>query len=300
MLTAMAIFVIMISFLGQLISNTTTATNVSKGKLNADDQARFALDRIGDDLQKLSKRTDLDYKITKNPGTNDEFYFYSEVPGLGANSTGDVMQQSGMSLIGYRINSDYKLERYSEAIPWDKLSFLSYGADQNVLPATTILQKLAALDANKYHVLCDGIFRLEIQFLLRDGTYSYSTHLENGSNLLNVGADDVNSRRDPAGTGAPNICIGKDSASASIWRGLGWQDVSAVIVTLVVIDDSARKILPSGGVGNLVGKFDETNVASDLPMKKWQQTIDTGVPGVPKKAMSGLRVYQRAFYLSTL
>ena len=77
MLVAMAIFVIMIAFLGQLISNTSVATNASKGRLDADDQARFAMDRIGQDLLKLSKRADLDYIFDKGAGLNDEIYFYS-------------------------------------------------------------------------------------------------------------------------------------------------------------------------------------------------------------------------------
>jgi len=291
----------MISFLGQLISNTTTATNASKAKLNADDQARFALDRIGEDLQRLAKRPDLDYKVLKNPGANDEIYFYSEVPGLGVASVSDAQKQSGLSLIGYRINSETnKLERYSESIQWDNLSFLSYGTNNQVIGSTTLKSKLGNLDNKKFHVLCDGIFRMEVQFILRDGTYSYDTFLLNGSGLVNVSSGEVNSRQPPGNAESPEICIAKDSSGASVWRGLGWRDVSAVIVTIVVIDDSGRKILSDSGVNSLASKFRETSSADLLPMESWEHAIESGFSGMPKKAVSGLRVYQRTFYLSTL
>lgn len=301
LLVAMAIFVIMIAFLGQLMSNTSASTNASKGRVSADDQARFALDRIGQDLLKLSKRPDLDYKINKQGG-NDDFYFYCEVAGLSDDNDPHVANNkaSGISLVGYRISSKNKLERYTESLTWDNVSFLTYGTDNNVNLDSTINKKMTELDEKKYHVLCDGVFRLEVKFLLRDGTYSDTPFLPIGSNLLPaIAANDVGSRRSPESAGSPTICVGKDSAGKSIWRGLGWRDVSAVIVTIVLIDDGGRKIVSETALSGLGNAFGDT-APTVLPMDEWTQLIKPGFGGIPNKAVAGVRVYQRAFYLNTL
>ena len=302
LLVAMAIFVIMIAFLGQLMSNTSASTSASKGRLDADDQARFAFDRIGQDLLHLSRRSDLDYQIQKKSG-NDEIYFYSEVPGLtnGGNSP-DVHTVSGLSLVGYRINSENQLERYSESKTWDQLSFLTYAPDNSVDP-TSKVQIPSGNDPN-YHVLCNGIFRFEITFLLRDGTYSTYPSLQNGS-LTISGSDKVGKRQWPEGqtSGANALCMGLDSSGNQIWRGLGWRDVSAVIVSIAVIDDTSRKIVASSELAGVVNKFGDTTgfgIPPDrLPMAQWSDKIKPDLLDA-KKAVAGIRIYQRAFYLSTL
>jgi len=306
LLVAMAIFAIMIAFLAQLMSNTSVATNASKGRLNADDQARFALDRIGDDLSHLSKRADLDYYIKKQSG-NDLFYFYSEVPGLGSGGTAiDADNVSGVSLVGYRINAENQLERYSETQSWEDLSFLTYTDNDTVDPHSEINVPAETETDPNFHVLCNGVFRLEITFLLRDGTYSAFPSLQNDSPML-TGIDKVGRRQWDSGetSGATSLCVGLDG-TAQIWRGLGWRDVSAVIVTIAVIDDSSLKIISStsSSLTDVASKFSDTTGTlispTDLPLKDWSDQIKPGSLGIPKKAVAGIRVYQRAFYLNTL
>jgi hypothetical protein len=142
---------------------------------------------------------------------------------------------------------------------------------------------------------------------MRDGTYSTNTFLSSGPLLTGISEGDVGYRKLQSDR-APSICVAKDGSGAAIYRGLGWKDVSAVIVTIAVVDGATRKILTDSNVTAIAGKFDDSTSSGSavanykLPMEVWATKINQSSLGseIPKKAVGGIRVYQRSFYLNTL
>ena len=242
MMTATAILVLLVALLAPIFSSLSSTASKSGGKLQVDVLARQALDRIGRDLAQMPTREGLDYFLSKQKG-NDEFSFFSSVPGILSAAGGTVSDPaSGISLVSYRVNNDplssnyMKLERLAVAQPFNFLTFLTYDAAGELVPSTGITQALGVTAEGDYHILCDGVFRFELGFLLKDGSYE-PLPMDTAKNPSNPNAPGFR-EWSPLPHGFARVRV-PDGPSNTVFRPLGWQDVAAIVVTLAVIDPAS-------------------------------------------------------------
>ena len=197
-----------------------------------------------------------------------------------------------------------------------------------------------------YHAIADQVFRFEYSFLLKDGHYSnYPVITTNGLryNIAGTGPpapsnDNTDTTTGSTGTataplgtyygagsrwydatdGRAFICSNAAKGSAT-WAPLGVQDVSAIIVAIVLMDrDSRMHITSASTYNNLSSYFADSlqptttfgtalvpQPSSSAPLlmqQNWQATLDNAAflttSGLTKDAAAHLRIYQRFFYLN--
>jgi hypothetical protein len=285
LLVATAMLVLLLLVVTQLI-NTTSATtaNVSK-HMDADSHARMIFDRVAIDFDKMIKRNDVDYAFLKVTG-NDAMWFYSEAPAYFTGSP-SASARSTVSLVGYRINSNYQLERLGKGLQWDgtptstlggSVVFLTYPLGSSTpLAASTLVGSWPATVTTTstdpdYNVLSDQAYRLEFCFQLRDGTLSTNPYIPPATTIN------------------------------------GFKDVSAIIVAIAILDTSSRKIVKRDPTNStLLDSTVANQMVSALPeavsgasvAQTWNNGDYLTQSGLPAGAAAQIRIYQRSFYLSS-
>jgi prepilin-type N-terminal cleavage/methylation domain-containing protein len=281
-LVAIAILALLVALLSQILGAGIASVVSGRGRLDADAAARAVLDRIGRDLDQMVVREDADVYLDKQPG-NDRLYFFAEAPGF-SGATNAPSGANPVSLVGYRVNAEYQLERLGKALSWDgdaaspdpSMRFLTFPPALPAAPldASTIsaaaspYASILSTDAN-YDVLGEEVFRFEISYLLTDGTNSASP-------VLGAAAD----------------------------PGYGPRDIAGIVVSLAVLDLRSQKLAAGGDLTNAISALDDSNPAApaSLPAEQWRQEVHTTTfassAGLPQKAAGQVRVYQRLFYLN--
>lgn len=301
MMASTAILAIMVALMTPVFDTAVRSITNSEEQLDIDVMARQAMDRIGRDLAQLSMQENLDYFLNKQPG-NDEFDFFSYVPGT-LNSSATGTSPSGITLVSYRVNAG-NLERLAVAQSFDDLTFLAYDNSNNIIDDTGIARARANTTIDDYQILCEGVFRFELGFLLKDGTYDELPMFQNIVTSSEPGWREWNNDTTPSPRNFAEIQYSDATGSLS-FQPLGWQDVSAIVISLAVIDPvSARRISASGintAISNLPdAATDDTLPELDLPAKTWQNILDTaGSLGITQSAQNSIRVYQRAYYINS-
>jgi hypothetical protein len=245
------------------------------------------------DFAQMVKRPDVDYYLKSPANTqpgNDQIAFYSNVPGYYP-STGS---QSPVSVVAYRVNwpsptptpcpNCNKLERMGKGLLWNgsstptPLVFLpiplaTASPTASPTPAWPQAGNMAA-DAD-YEVSGPQVFRFEYYYLLKNGTFSATPKLTAWVNTLTAGG---------------NVA--------------GLQDVSAIVVDIAVIDSKSKVLLTdeqiatfnTSGAPNFLSDYAAGMTPGQL-RANWQTTLD-GIANLPRPAISGIRLYERYFYLS--
>jgi hypothetical protein len=89
------------------------------------------------------------------------------------------------------------------------------------------------------------------------------------------------------------------------------QDVAAIVVDIAVIDPKSKVLLTDGQITSLASQLIDWGTTScpgcpsqtqwqttpGLLRAQWQNTLN-GITTLPRPAISGIRVYERYFYLS--
>jgi prepilin-type N-terminal cleavage/methylation domain-containing protein len=282
LLVTVSVLVVLVLLFTQLLNSAATITTLGNKQMDADSQARQLLDRMAIDFAQMVKRSDVDYylKSSANPqtGGNDQIAFYSSVPGYYP-PTGS---QSPVSLVAYRINSlngtaaFNKLERLGKGLVWNAVSL----TDTPVvfLPLTVSATWPYATNAtadpsspSAYETIGPQIFRFEYYYLLTNGAFSITPKLTAWDNGLSTGA---------------NVS--------------GMQDVAAVVVDIAVIDAKSRGLLSDAQITTPLASgltnFTAGMVPGQLPAT-WQTALN-GITSLPRPAISGIRLYERYYYLS--
>lgn len=300
-LTATAVLILMFALLTPMFTSLTSSTSRSTGNLETDLIARQAMDRIGRDLAMMPMREDLDYFLTKAIG-NDAFDFFTRVPGaLPVGTDADANPSSGLSLVGYRV-ADGNLERMAVAQPFNSLAFLTYDVDDAIVSSTGITHAIVTTTDTNYHILGKGIFRFELGFLLKDGTYQ-TLPMDTGANPP---ADTQPGFRRWTTSTTHNFAEVSlpDGPGRVTFRPLGWQDVAAVVVTLAVIDPASFARITPAELSSTAAQLPDaaaSTTPADLRLTGtvWKEILETpGSLGLPQAAQNGIRIYQRAFYLN--
>ena len=269
MLLSLALLSILVITTTQLINGTATFTKESKNRMSADAQARLVFDCMANDFSRIIQRRDVDLCINKQNG-NDSIFFFSEVPGYYASS--DTSSIAGVSLVGYRINTSNQLERIGKGLTWTGnpssptpgsvkyLTFTGTTADsgsriQAWWPVTS--PTTTGTDPD-FQVLAPGVYRLEISFLLTNGTYSSKPYI-------------------PPHTSADGLA-----------------DVSAIIVSLGILDETSRRLVSD--FKPAIAALPDA-VEGQPVIETWGGGNYLTSSGIPRTAASQLRIYQRFFYI---
>jgi hypothetical protein len=258
---------------------------------------------------------------------NDQAAFYSMVPGYYSIPTptpvGSPIAASPVSLISYRINSDNasssynKLERMGKSLAWNGVSN-STPPNSSLTPLVFLPQTIggpnppgpsagywpsavssSATDSS-YEVIGPQVFRFEYYYLLKGQT-------------AQVGAPT------PTPTANPTIFsdtpwdtrISGNTNVVRIINGVVSSDVSAIIVDIATIDPKSKVLLSDDQVAQVGSQLIDWGDAScggcpsptqwqttpGLLRAQWQSTLD-GITNLPRSAISGIRVYERYFYLN--
>jgi prepilin-type N-terminal cleavage/methylation domain-containing protein len=279
MLVAMAVLTLFLLVLAQLLSSAATITTQSNKRMDADSQGRLVLDRMAVDFGQLVERPDVDYYLKGGTGGsqtgNDQIAFYSHVRGYYPSSG----SQSPVSLVAYRVNSlsgataFNKLERMGKGLLWNGVSPSSTPV---VFSPQTISGSWPAATNNSvdsdYEVVGPDVFRFEYYYLLIGQTVGGTTY----SSKLSYTPWDIR--------------IPGHNAVA------GFRDVSAIGVTIAVLDPKSRVLVSDSQLGTLRGQmqdFSQTMQPGDLDAQ-WQSAVNA-TTAVPRAAASAIRIYSRFF-----
>jgi hypothetical protein len=280
LLVSFGILALLVFFVTSLVNSAATITTLGHKQMDADSQGRQLLDRMTVDFAQMVKRSDVDYYLKSSANTqpgNDQIAFYSTVPGYYP-STGS---QSPVSLVAYRINSVggttafNKLERLGKGLVWNGVS--STNTPVVFLPitisATWPYATNAAADPSSpsaYETIGPQVFRFEYYYLLTNGTFSITPKLTAWDTTLSTGA---------------NVA--------------GMQSVAAVIADIAVIDSKSKVLLTDAQITTLAASLSNYTVGM-VPgqLRSNWQTYLNGITNLPRPAISGIRLYERYFYLS--
>jgi len=336
LLVTMGVLVLLVLLFTQLLNSSATIMTLGNKRMDADSQARQLLDRMAIDFAQMVKRTDVDYYLksssgssagtppdcttctdqTKNDATrsdptgNDQIAFFSATSGYYPTPG----SQSPISLVAYRVNSDSmnasynKMERMGKGFIWNGVSS-SYipilFLDSATVPTTTIANKWPAAVSKSlpdpdghYETTGPQIFRFEYYYLLKGQT-------------VQVGA--------PTPTPTPNPPIFSDtpwdtriSGHTNVIRitnGVITSDVTAIIVDIAVIDPKSKVLVTDAQIATLAGTLIDYggSAVGNCPSPNWQtpgelrrqwQCALDSTTSLPRPAISGIRVYERYFYLN--
>jgi len=333
LLISVGVLVLLVLVFTQLLKSAATVTILGHKRMDADSEARQVLDRMAVDFAQMVKRSDVDYYLksattaplrnlnwpdSNNVKHNDKIAFYSAVPGYYP-STGS-QSQSPVSLVAYRINAQNKLERMGKGLVWNAVSTtdtplvfmpipvaspIPLGELPN--PAPNPLPPPAwpevATDGSTWadtEVMGPQVFRFEYYYLLR-GQSDPTTNTNYSAILTDI----------PWDTRISSCCSTSTSTLCCHTAPEGMQDVAAIVVDIAVIDPRSKALIdaidPTGAkLNRLNGADSGTPLLVDyaagmtpgqLPTQ-WRAAIEANTIGLPQPALSGIRVYERYFYLS--
>ncbi len=306
LLVSVATVTLLILIVVSMTNSASTLINFDNKKMDADGEARTVFDRMAGDFDAMVKRSDVDYQFNNRANEQNgsaTLFFYSEAPAILASA--NVADNSSASLVGYRINSLYQLERLGKGLQWspnastskdgaaDGMTYLTYAdypitsasvpvAGSTLTGAFSSVVSVGSRDSN-YHVIGDGVFRFDFWFLLKPYTKSDGTYLPA---IYSNYPYDV---RRPGHTST--YCVGVE-------------DVQAIVVVIAILDTASRRLLPAGiNWNNIVDAFQDPADPFAAPVPTWEGTANTGVlvskAGIPKPVAAQVRVYKRTFNLIT-
>lgn len=228
---------------------------------------------------------------------------------------------------------------YSSAMYGSTLwgAYLTSGVDVNSAQ-TSLVGTLGngfndSADTN-YHPIGTNVFRFEYSFLLKDGTQALfpvmtqtaNNGLPTKQNLTaavpptfsddSSGSYSIGSRWYDTTNHIGYICVDASKGNA-IWHEIGLQDVSAIVVTIAVIDNQGLAFINTSGldiVGTLASQFPDAQAAASVTngdiakalVTNWTTaiaptsaggTVSAG-SGIPQSMVNQIRIYQRYFYLN--
>jgi prepilin-type N-terminal cleavage/methylation domain-containing protein len=336
-LVSLAVLGLMMLGVAQILNGTLITSLGAYKHMDADTQARMVLDRMAYDIAHIVKRNDVDYVFQKNTlaGTfkgNDQMAFYSESGGYYPSGVSASPGGGGgeVSLVGYMIpnnaatpNLNNQLCRLSKGIAWNgykstlpamvfnplagfatgTATVSTNGAYSNTLLTTNwdgATNHVADGSDPDYQVIGDQVFRMEFTFLVQSpasGAYATGT---------------IAPLTSTAG-GLYDYPWYSTTGNTSV-RGL--QDVTAIVVSIAVLDNKSRAMLGSNvtsalntasstlskdGCASAVMNYHTGPTTGYLPLTLWKTNLLAAAHlGLPKEVWQQVRFYQRFCYLNHL
>ena len=277
LLVSIGVLVLLILLATQLLNSAATITTLGHKQMDADSQARQLLDRMAIDFAQMVKRNDVDFfaKGTAAPNSvggamagNDQIAFYSTVPGYYP-STGS---KSPVSLVAYRINS------LSGATPFNKMERLGKGLVWNGVSTTDTPVVFLPLTIGPSLASPLGTWPAAVSSSLADPNGNYEII---GPQVFRF-----------------EYCYLLTDGSRSILPG-NISGMAAIVADIVVIDPKSRVLLTDTQITTIAAGLSDYT-AGMVPGQlrtNWQTYLD-GITNLPRPAISGIRLYERYFYLS--
>ena len=280
LLVSIGVLVALVLLFTQLINSAATVTILGNKRMDADSEARQVLDRMSVDFAQMVKRSDVDYYVklaNQQQQHNDQIAFYSAVPGYNPSSAA----QSPVSLVAYRVNSDpssssyNKMERLGKGLVWNGASTTDTPVVFLPLTIGTMWPSAVSMATtdSSYEVIGPDVFRFEYYYLRTTGALS-------------------------------DVPCSAQNCTVNAWR-----EVAAIVVDIAVIDPRSKVLLTDQQIASFNGNSGLTNFLSDfhtdlnrpgqLFNQQWQPRLSpTRTRTVPPQALSGIRLYERYFYLN--
>ena len=303
LLITVGVLALLVLLFTQLFNSAATITTLGHKQMDADSEARQLLDRMAIDFAQMVKRSDVDYYVKSSaippptgvrnvlqPG-NDKIAFYSNVPGYYPSSG----SQSPVSLVSYRVNAQSKLERMGKGLVWNAVSTTDTPVVFIPIPVASPLPtpelpipppnpiptpawqnvrdlNLAPTPEPSAEVIGPQAFRFEYYYLLKNGTSS-DIPWKPGNSAVN-----------------------------------GMQDIAAIVVDIAVIDPKSRVLVTDAQIATLAASLIDygASPAVGCPAPNWQapgelyrqwRCVLDSTNSLPRPAVSGIRLYERFFYL---
>jgi len=276
MLVAISVLTLLVLLLTQLINDAAFVTALGNKRMDADSQARPLFERMALDFGQIVRRSDVSYYL-KTAGTpmtgNDLVGFYSAVQGFYPTTP------SPISVVAYRVNSDsfgsvaYNcLERMGKGLDWNGASTVSMPVV--FLPLTlhgtwpSVASSSAYDDTDPakrtYEIIGPEIFRFEYYYV--------------------------------------ETITGSLVAYPAAWTSLSAvaiKDAAAIVVGIAVIDPKSKALLSNSQIVTLIESLPDyaSGWGPGELLAQWQSTLD-GITNMPRPAISGIRLYERCFYIS--
>ena len=302
LLVTVGVLVVLVLLFTQLLNSAASITTLGHKQMDADSQARQLLDRIAIDVAQMVKRSDVDYfaKGTAAPNSvggamagNDQIAFFSSLSGYYPTPN----YQSPISLIAYRINSDSnsssynKMERMAKGFIWNGVSsiyipIIYLNSSNTTISSTWPAAVSSSTNDSDYEAAGPQVFRFEYYYLLK----GQADPVTNTTYASVLSATPWDSRLDhgPSYPQYRHIAV------------KGMEDVAAVVLDIAVIDPKSRVLVPDAQIANLAGQLVDysSGMTPGQLLTNWRSTIDANTIGLPRPVISGIRVYERYFYLS--
>ena len=276
MLVAISVLALLVLLVTQLINNAASVTTLGNKRMDADSQARPLFERMALDFAQIVKRSDVSYYV-KTAGTpmtgNDLVGFYSAVQGYYPTTP------SPISVVAYRVNSDSSssvayncLERMGKGLDWNGASTTSIPVV--FLPLTihgtwpSVASSSAYDDTDPakrtYEIIGPQVFRFEYYYLEKT--------------------------------------TGSLVAYPAAWTSLSAvaiKDAAAIVVAIAVIDPKSKVLLSNSQIATLVESLPDyaSGWGPGELLAQWQSALDS-ITNMPRPAISGIRLYERCFYIS--
>jgi hypothetical protein len=271
LLISVGVLVLLVLLATQLLNSAATITTLGHKRMDADSQARQLLDRMAIDFAQMVKRSDVDFfaKGTIAPNSvggvmtgNDRIAFYSGVPGYYPPSG----SQSPVSLVAYRINSNStsssynKLERMGKGLVWNGVS--STDTPVVFMPLTISATWPAATSSSAPDTTAYEVIGPQVF------RFEYCYLLKANGSLSITPPGDISG-------------------------------IAAIIADIAVIDSKSKVLLTDTQIMSLAGQLSDyaANMVPGQLRTNWQNTLNTNTT-LPRPALSGIRLYERFFYLS--
>ena len=276
LVVSIGVLVLLVLLFTQLLNSAATTTTLGNKRMDADSQERQLLDRMAIDFDQMLKRRDVSYYVKSLGNTqagNDQIAFFSNVPGYYPSGA-----ESPLSVVAYRVNNNNKLERLGKGLVWNGVS--ATDTPMIFLPLTISNTWPYATNQNSdpaYEVMGSDVFRFEYYYLL--------------SSSPSVGT-------------ANQLSAGPWSSTDTF----SVKDVAAIVVSIAVIEPKSKVLLTDSQIATLAGSLiDYGTPAAGCPAPDWQrpgklleqwQCVLDNTNSFPRPAISGIRLYERYYYLN--
>jgi prepilin-type N-terminal cleavage/methylation domain-containing protein len=277
LMVTMAILALLVLFVTSLVNSAATITTLGNKRMDADTQARQLLDRMAIDFAQMVKRDDVDFfaKGTVAPKSvggamagNDRIAFYSAVPGYYP-STGS---QSPVSLVGYRINA------VAGATALNKMERLGIGLVWNGVATDTPVVFLP--------------LTIGPSTSSPSGTWPQATS--------NTASDPAHYELIGPQVFRFEYCYVLTDGTRPITPPSSTSGIAAIIVDIAMIDPKSNVLTSNSQLTALAGQLDDysAGMTPGQLLALWQSKLDANTSGLPRPAVSAIRLYERQFYLS--
>ena len=303
LLVTMSVLALLVFLFTQLLNSAATTMNLGNKRMDADSQARQLLDRMAVDFDQMLKRGDVSYYVKALGNTeagNDQIAFFSAVPGYYSQPD----YNSNASLVAYRVNADSnKLERMGKGLALNgayttapiPLLFLDGTTNTTIQGAWPAATSSTGTDSDCSNTGCyetagPQVFRFEYYYLLgAPWVYNPTSPRAINGYTLSLEADNNGGIANTLSTGP--------------WSNVNsfvMKDVAAIVVAIAVIEPKSKVLLNNDQIATLAGTLPDftTGWVPGRLLTEWQAALDLNTLGLPRPAISGIRLYERYFYLS--